>query len=827
MHGTWYDLRAGIRSLRNRPGFSVAVIALLTLGLGCNTAIFTLINAVFLHPLPVTDPENVLALYRTNKLPSGEYKGFENFSYLDAQDIRERSNSFSGLALYQWTPMNFSGGEQPDRITGMFVSANYFDVLGLKPYRGRFFAGKEDEGKGTNPLLVLSYGCWQRLFGGDPSWVGRQARLNGYSFTVIGIAPPGFHGSEIHVGVDAWLPISMYTSISAFPEYYDLRGGAAFRMIGRLKPGISESKAQDELTRIGHALAREFPEDDRDTGIFAQPLLRSAVLARERDKYVGYAKTLMTAVILILLVACINVANLLLVRGIERQRELAIYQALGADRRWLVRRLLLETGLLFAAGGLLSIPVGRWSLALLWKYRPPEFLKSEIDFSVSWPLLLFAAAVTLVTCFVFGLIPALRASRPNLITLLRDPASIAASRTGPIRTRSLLVASQLALAFVALLGADLLLGNLRQAQAIDLGFKPQNLLAITLAPGDQGQDYTPEKTRVFYQRLLDRVRSIRGVESASLSENRLLRGAIVRIQVFLTGISEQPLISGDRNRHRVNVVVPGFFRTAGIPLVAGRDFSESADCPECPGAVVINRTMAETVWPGESAIGKHINLGDPSVPSVQVVGVVENTKIRYIQEAAEFFLYRPLSQEHRSSMVLHVRTAEDPASYLPVLRKEIQALDRNLPLGEADTMPNFVRGALWMEHMSASLLGLFGLLSLALAVVGIYGMMSYSVAQRRREIGLRLALGASRFQVLSSILLEAAFVVGLGVLVGWPLAFFGLKPVISGQLHGVSAADPLNYAIQALLLAATAILSSCIPARRAAVTSPASSLRAT
>ncbi len=820
MGSLWRDILLGLRSLRRRPGFTAAAILLLALGIGSNTAIFTLLKAVFLRPVPVADPATLISVYRTERGANGEYSGFDNFSYPIYKDLRDRNRSLAGLAIYQWSAMNLTGGDEPARVTGMFVSGNYFGVLGLAPRRGRLLQAA-DELPGAPATVVVSHGCWGRLFGFDRGLVGRRVTINGEPFTVAGIAPAGFRGSELHVNVDVWVPATAYPRISAYPEYFNERGVAIFRAFGRLKPGVTPPQAEADLAATARQLAREYPRELDTLGITTTPFFRSAILPRERGRYEGYGRTLAIAVVLILLVACINVANLLAVRGLERAREIALCLALGASRAQMIRRLLVETLLLFLLGGLLSLPVGQASLALLWHFRPPEFTQAHLDFGLDGPVLAFALGMTLAASLLFGLVPALRTSRPDLMAVLRDSLAAPVRPHNGWQPRRLLVAGQLALALVALLGAGLFVRSLRGAQGIELGFRPDHLVVVTVSPGDQG--YSEPVTRQYYRRLLDHLATVPGVLSATLSENRLLRGGVLKIQVFLPA-SDDPATSPEGLEHRSNSVVPGFFRTVGIPLVAGRDFHES-DCDGCPRVVVINRTMAEALWPGESALGKRLYLTTKDDPMVEVVGVAENAKYRYLHEAPQFFLYLPVAQRFSSSMTLHVRTAEDAAQMVPVLRREVQQLDPNLPLAELDTMDHYVAGALWMERMSASLLGMFGLLALLLAVVGVYGMMAFSVAQRRREIGLRLALGARRSQVLWGVLGEAALVTSVGVLLGWGLTYFVLAPVVANQLHGVSPTDPLSYATQTLLLAAAAILSSYLPARRAAATSPAVSLR--
>jgi len=527
-------------------------------------------------------------------------------------------------------------------------------------------------------------------------------------------------------------------------------------------------------------------------------------------------------VVLVLGVACVNVANLLLVRGAEYGRELAVCQALGADRGRLLSRLFAEFGLLFFAGGLLALPLGRSCLALLWNLRPPELAQARLDLGLDGTVLLFAALATLATVAACGLPPLARSSRPDLVAALRGTPAASTARSGRRSWgRRALLVGQLTLALVALLAAALLFASLRQARRIDLGFQPRNLAVVTIAPGDLG--LPDEATRSFYDALLERVRALPGVREAALSENRLLRGAILRYEVYPEG-STEPLPSGESLMHRTNVVSSRFFATAGIPLVGGREI-EAADCPDCPPVAVVNRTLAETAWPGQEAIGKRLRLTGPHEPLIEVMGVAENARYRAVHEAPQFFLYLPLAQRPPAAATLHVRTAGPPAEILPALRREVLALQPGLPVAQAGTMEEFVAGALWMERASASLLATFASLALALAAVGVYSTMAYSVRQRRQEIGIRLALGAGRGRIFCMVLGEAALFAGAAMVLGGTLAIFALRPLLAAQLHGEAALGLEGLAAQAGVLLAAALAGSFYPARRAAGMAPAGPLK--
>ncbi|MDP9121123.1 MAG: ABC transporter permease [Acidobacteriota bacterium] len=821
MSSLWRDLRSSFRSLARRPGFTVSVALLLGLGIGCNTAIFSLLTELFLNPFPaVEDPRHLVALFATSKDETGTYSGLTNFSHLDYQDYRSRNRTLSGLALFQWAQMNFTGGASPERVVGEFVSSNYFTVLGLHPARGRFFLPAEELREGAAPVAVLSYGCWQQRFGGGNDVLGKPVRLNGQSLTVVGIAPRGFRGSDLNVSVEIWVPVSMFKRISSHPEFFATRARTAFRLVGRLKPGVSAAQAQADVMAIALALQREFADDDKDQGATVQPLLHSTFPTREQSRYEGYGKNLAWAVLLILVIVCMNVANLLLVREMERKRELAILRAIGAGRRFLARRLLTEQLLLFFFGAALSLVVAHWTLHLLWGLRPPEFARDLPDPRLDRMALALSLLATLSVSLLFGLVPATFSRNPDLASPLKPGPSLSGPRLRAFQPRNLLVVGQVALALVALVGAGLFLRSLGRVQGIELGFQPANLIAVTVAAGDQG--YDEAKVRDLYRQVLERVQSLPGVRSAALSENRLLRGAVIRHEVYVDG-QKKPIDQAESGS-RVNIVSPGFFRTAGIPLLAGRDFG-AEDCTGCARSAIVNKAVADRAWPGQDPIGKTFHFNDPQEKPVRVVGIAADAKYRYVAETRQLFVYVPLSQNYAAAMVLHARTTENPGRLIEAVRRELRAIDPRLPLAEADTMTHFVAGALWAERTSALLLSIFGLLALLLATVGIYGLMAYLVEQRRREMGIRLALGARRSQVLRSVLASAATLAGAGLLLGWLLAAFFLTPLVAGNLNGVDPRDPVSYVGQSLILMLAALLASFFPARKAAYGDPVAPLR--
>jgi len=822
------DLRYGFRVLAKSPGFTAVAALSLALGLGVNTAIFSVVNAVLLRPLPVDDPERLVAIYHRS---SGDSAFYSSSSYPDYEYYRDHNDVFSGLMAFDRLPMNLRIGERTERVPAEIVTGNYFSVLGVKPVIGRAFLPEEDRTLGAHPVVVLGYGLWQRRFGGDPGLVGRTIALSGHSFTVVGIAPRDFHGTVLDWGdpPEIWAPMMMYRE--AVPAFTDLdplhlRGMHWLLVRGRLKPGVTVAQAQAAMAVLSVQLEQAYPErskrlgGDRRWEAVLLPAAQATFWPAYRSSIVSYLGLLMAVVGMVLLIACFNVANLMLARATVRQREIAVRLALGAGRGRLIRQLLTESVLLSLLGGAAGLLVAVWTAEFLSSFHRPFSIPLSVNAGLDGRVLGFAFVVSLLTGIFFGLVPARQASRFDLVSALKvDVSGIRAGLRG-LGLRNGLVIAQVALCVLLLIAAGLFLRTLRNAQAEDVTVEAGNVLLFQVDPATLG--YTESRGRLFYAQLLERVRSLPGVRSAGLVSIVPLGGVRGGTDVTVPR-PEAPL---ERQTLQVNVnwVSPGYFQTIGIPLLGGRDFTER-DTAGTPLVAVINEQMARRFWPGEDAVGKQFQLTRPP-SAVEIIGVVRDGKgkMRNFREQARPCFYVPLYQHYCPQMTLEARTAGDPVGMLAAVRREVQALDKDLPLGELQTLKSHLDNALSQERMTVVLLSALGLLALTLASVGIYGVMSFSVVQRTPEIGIRMALGAQASEVLRMVLRRGVVLILTGLGIGLGAAYVATR-FIASLLYGVSATDPATFAGISVLLAGVAVLATYIPARRATKVDPMTALR--
>jgi putative ABC transport system permease protein len=817
------DLRGGVRNLLKRPGFTSIAVLSLALGIGANTAIFTIINAVFLHPLPVDKPSDLAQMYTRDTLTVDTNANFQltPTSLPNYEDYRDQNPVFSGLAADTFPiPLNWGGQAEPLQLPGNLVSPNFFDVLGVKAYRGRTFSPDEGKKLGADPVIVLSYAMWVHRFGSDDKIIGQTISLNKTSYTVIGVAPPNFKGIVSLAPPEVlWIPLSMrdYVLTGQLQALENHRRMRWITIVGRLKPGISIDQARASLKTIAAGLEKEYPRDNKGRTCELYSLNESALGINQRKQFSRAGGVLMSVVGVVLLIACVNLANLLLAQSAQREKEMTIRAAIGANRWRLVSQLLTESALLSLVGGIGGLAIAMGGRKILWSFRPPFLPDGSVDLSFDSRVLFFTLAVSLLTGLIFGIIPAIKASKIDLNDVLKVGGRGGTLGWAHNRMRSLLVVFEIGLALVALVGAGLFLRSMQRAQEISPGFESKNLFRYAFDLG--ALRYDADHGQQFFRDAIERAKSVPGVADAAISSNGLIGGGLLGT-IFREGEQTDPNNRG--TLVNFNDVTPGFFSTMRIPILGGRDLNDF-DREKTTPVAVVNKAMANLLWPGQDPIGKHFFIVvDPT--KYEVVGVVGTTVVGQIGEDPQPQAYFPLRQQYSPFATLAVRTTGDPEALMGAVRTQVNQLDRNLALTNGQTIGQTLAQALWPSRMGAALLGLFGVLALILASIGIYGVLSYSVSQRTSEIGIRMALGAQSKQVLALVLRQGMFlaVVGaaLGVLVALPVT-----RLASTLLYGVSPTDPLTYISITLLLMAVALLACYIPARRATRVDPLVALR--
>ncbi|HEV8580112.1 MAG TPA: ABC transporter permease [Thermoanaerobaculia bacterium] len=807
------DLRFALRTLGKRPGFTAAAVLSLGLGIGANTTVFTLVNAAFLQAVPVEDPGRVVVLYVSQKTAPA----FQPISYPNYEDVRQQNDVLSGLAAFQWLRPNLLHEGRPERIFSQIVTDNYFQVLGVRAALGRTFLPDDFVSSGGSPVVFLADAFWKRRFGADPAVVGRKIVLNGSQFTIVGVGPRGFKGTNTFNGPDLWIPMSMYDQLAPLRAYKENRAWQMFEMLGRLKPAVPVAQAEAALKTIAARLEREYPADNKGLTLRVLPLAQASIEPQQRAVYTRAGALLTIIVGLLLLIACSNVSSLLLTRGLERRREIAIRLSMGAGRTDLFRQILIESVVLALLGGSLGVLIAVWGPRFLWRFRPPFFTETALDLGLSGRVLLFTLVASVATSLLFGLAPALQAFRADLVPALKAQEAASSGRRR-LPLRHLLIISQVTLSLLALIGAGLFVRSLRSAQRIDPGFNTRNLININFDVGGQG--YGEGQGRDFYRRVIERLEGLPGVVSATVSSNRpLQRGALYR-SVRIAGDDSPD--ADQRPPVRTNTVGPDYFRTLEIPLLQGRDFRD-ADRPDTPLVAIVNETMAKSYWPGRSPVGQRFRVPEEEL-EIEVIGVARDAKYITLGEEPSPLFYLSMNQLFLPEVTLQVRTAGDPAARLETVRREVQSMDKTLPLALVQTMAETIAVSLWGPRMGAALLSLFGLLALVLAITGIYGVISYSVNQRIREIGIRMALGARRQDVLGMILRQSMTVVGCGLALGLLLAAAGGR-IFAGLLYGAHSTDPRTFAEMALIFALVALGASLLAARRGTRIDPAATMR--
>lgn len=810
MEALWKDIIFSFRLMRRRPGLTLVILLSLGLGIGVNLTIFTFVNAILLQPLPgVTQQDRLVEVYTS--YASG--MKFGAVSYLDYKDLRDRNQAFDGLMAQRLTLLNLNRDGENEIVPAAVVSGNYFSVLGVDPALGRFFAPEEDETPNSHAVAVISYGLWQRRFAGDPTLIGKTLSVNARNFTIIGITPERFVGANVGLAPDVWIPLMMQT-VAIPADRLKERGVRWLELVGRLKPGVSVQQAQAGMSGIGAQLLQENPVTNRGTGVNIVKLGQGT--AGVQSTLTPILTLLMIIVILVLLLACFNVANLLLARATARRKEVGIRLAMGASRRRLVHQLLTESVVLALLGGAVAFPLAYYASRLLLAFRPATSFPIVINPKLDVITLVFAVVLSLVTGLVFGLVPATQTANPELLPALKDEALLGGYRKS--RLRNLFVVAQVAISFVLLIGAGLFIRSLLQARSSSLGFESHNLLIASVDVGLGG--YDKQRGTVFYQQFNERVVSLPGVRSATFAK---------AIPLDITGTQQIGITFPGEEAPRqqainmdYNIVTPKYFETMGIPLLQGRDFDQR-DTAEGQGTVIVNEAFVRRFWQDQSPLGKQLILAGNKTPLV-VIGLAKNSKYYGWREDGLPFIYLPFSQQYRPGMTLLVSSVGDPAAMIKSVRDVVGNLDRGVPIINVRTMTEHLGVALFEMRAAAVMLTFFSLLALALATVGLYGMIAHGVNQRKREIGIRMALGAQRSDILKLVLKEGMFLTLTGLIIGIGLAV-GLTQLVSSLLYNVSTIDLPTYGLVALVLTVVAFLASFLPAREAIKVEPIKALR--
>jgi predicted permease len=811
------DLRYGLRMLLRSPAFTTVAVLSLALGIGANTAIFSIVNVALLKPIPVHEPDRLAAVFMTDQRNPGNLP----LSHLNYKDLRDQNQVFSEMTALTFAQVNWSRGTASEQIPLQVVAGNYFSVLGAPIAKGRAFHLEED--RTPTPVIILSHGFWERSLGSDPDIVGKSLTLNRTPFTVIGITAKGFTGTVLGGNPSGWVPMAMHDVVQPGFAWYEQRRGLFLFAFGRLRPDVGIDQAAANVRTIFAGLERAYPSDNRGRGAGAVSLLDARINPQGQAgaPVVQLSMILMAVVGIVLLIACANIANLLLARATKRRREIAVRVALGAGRIRLIRQLLAESFVLSLVGGAFGLLLSYWLLDALAGADLELPLPVGDEMAIDRRVLLFTSLLAVATGVLFGLAPAIQASRPDVVPVLKNEIMPAGrggrGLRGFLSLRQLLVVAQMALSLVSLVAAGAFLQSLSRSERTDTGFEKMGVLVMNFNLGREG--YSDERGQQFYEQAVERVAGLPGVRAAAIAQNPPLAGGLLR-SVFPEG---QDTTTRDRILVQVNSVGVGYFEAIGIPLVRGRAFART-DASGMPLVVVINETMAERFWPGEDAIGKRFKFfGDDQFTTV--VGIARNSKYNAVAEDPIPYIYQPMRQNYTPQATLHVGAAGDAGALASAVRREVQQIDPTLSVFNVRTLAEQVSDSLAPLRTNVVIMAAFGGLALLLASIGLYGVASYSVTQRTREIGVRIALGAGRGRVLGLILGQGLVLVGVGLVVG-VLAALGLMSLVSPALApNVNPRSPALLAATAAILSAVALIATSIPAHRAARLDPLRALR--
>lgn len=834
MDGIVADLRYALRTLAKNRGFAAVAVLTLALGIGANTAIYSLTDQILLRLLPVRDPDRLVVLRMpgptAGHLWSDIDDGAQSFSYPFYKGLRDQSPLLSGVAARFAIPLSVSGDDRTERAAGELVSGNYFDVLGVGPALGHLLTSEDDRQAAANPVVVLSHGYWTRRFGASPAILNQGLVVNGRTLTVVGVARAPFTGIQLGQSADLFIPITLKAQMTPNWDGLGDLNDYWLQMMGRLAPGVSREQAEASLQPIARALLERQVQNFKGLSADKQARLlnRKLLLAPGaqgrlvlQDEARGGLFLLSTLVGLVLLIACANVANLLIARGVARRREIAVRLALGARRVHLLRQLLSESLLLALGGGVVGLLIAAWSIDSILLLFPQDDGIAALSSNLDLRLLAFTFGVALLTGLGFGLLPALRATRPDLVTAIKEQSAGAGTGAGHVRLRKGLVVAQIAVTAVLLISAGLFTQSLRRLKHVDLGLSVDNLIAFSIEPQLDG--YSPERTTALFDRMRRDLAALPGVSSASAAQIAMLTDSAASSNATIEGFTAGP---DDSIQPLKNWVGPGYFATLGIPLLAGRELAES-DTSRSPKVAVINQTMARKYFAARDPIGMRFAFGAGAdvKPDIEIVGVVRDSKHTTVRQDERAFVCMPYAQDPGlGEATFYLRSTLPAAALAPAVREVVRRIDPNLPVFGVKTLARQLDESLYGERLLMALSICFGILAAVLASIGLYGMMAYTVARRTSEIGIRMALGASARHVRGLVLREAMTMAAVGLSIGLPAAFAAGR-LARSLLFGVGPGDPLLLAVAGLLLIGVMLLAAYVPARRATRIDPMAALR--
>jgi predicted permease len=827
MNTIWRDIRHSVRSLRKTPGFLIIVVLTLGLGIGANTAIFSLMDQVLLRPLPVHDPSALVLLDGPGAF-RGRTLNAMTFSYPMYKDFRDRNEVFTGVLARVPLAMTAVWRGASERANGELVSGNFFEVLGVQPALGRLFNAADDQTPGGHPIAVISYGYWQRRFGGDSAILNQTMTVNGHPLTIVGVSARGFTGIQVGQAADVMVPLMMKAQMTPTWNDLDNRRSRWLTVMARLKPGVSRKQSEAAMNVIYRQINEQEIKDVPDVS----ESFRQRFVSKHLDVLPGYKGlsdlrrqfskpliVLMSMVGVVLLIACANVANLLMARTTSRYKEISLRLALGASRVRIVRQQLVESAILAAAGTVVGLLMAWWTGGLLLASLPGEPAARNLSSHPDIRVTLFALAVGILTALAFGIVPALQATRTTVTSALKEDSGSVAGGGRQARFRRLLVVAQVALSMLLLAGAGLFARSLYNLKALDPGFRVDNILAFSVDPSLSG--YEGDRLTDLYHRMQEELSAVPGVRDVSMSETGALNGNQWSMTIRVDGYQAK---EGEDMNPSVDGVGPRYFATMGIPIVSGREFTDR-DVKAAPKVAIINETMAKYFFNGTNPVGRRFGFGRGTATDIEIVGVARDVRSLELRDVPPRFIYLPYAQDDSvTQLTYYVRAAQDDGSTATGIRQAVQRLDSNLPIFDMKTMEIQVDESLFVERMVAVLSVAFGALATLLAAIGLYGVMSYAVTRRTREIGIRMALGAERGRVMWLVLKEVALMTAAGIAGGLSVAFW-LTRQVQSQLFGLAPHDPATLTAASVLLALIAISAGYIPARRATTIDPIVSLR--